>query len=228
MQNAEAEREDEAVAYREAWHLARKRHSRSAALDPIIHDLTGEHCVICNTLSSTWMKGDNCDHHACGNCFDQLFYGTNVCPACPSQLVIFSKKERTPDKIQHPLECMYCFDTLTENGTVKGNAEGCGHLMCRNCFDKYVTNGESNYCMFCNPERLENGPRFWTTSPADGTQCPVCLLEITGRSTRTGDNCAHVFCNDDCYDRLVGTTNRCPLCDKKLTNGQPTHRLRFT
>ena len=203
--------------------MARKRHSH-AAHDQVI-DLTGETCVICNNVSSIWMKGDNCDHHACGNCFDELFYGTNICPACPSQFVVFSKKERTPNKIMHPLECMYCFLTLPGNpGNIKGNAEGCSHSMCQNCFDQNVTNGLSNYCLHCNPERLEDGPKFWTTPTADATQCPICLLAIRGRSTTTGENCAHVFCKDECYNQLVGTTNRCPLCRAQLANDQSTRR----
>jgi hypothetical protein len=220
MQNDEAEENDEVVAYREAWYIARKRHSK-------VIDLTGEMCVICNEVSSIWMKGDMCDHHACGNCFDELFYGTNICPACPSQLVIFSKKERTPNKILHPLECMYCFLTLTEDiGSIKGNAEGCDHSMCQNCFDENVTNGASNYCLHCNPARLEDGPRFWISQ--DATQCPICLIEIRGTSTRTGDNCAHSFCKDDCFNQLVGTTNMCPLCRVQLTNSHPIQPLRIT
>ena len=210
-------------------------------------DLTGEKCVVCSNVSSIWEKGDNCDHHACGNCFKDLYYGTNMCPACPSQLVIFSKKERTPDKIQHPLECMYCYDTLTDVESIKGNADGCGHSMCRTCFDKFVTNGESNYCMFCNPSRSKDGVKFWITPTVnDGeeqydedeeiapivnghdvefevnvmeTQCAICrdVLSTVQWTTR-GQNCDHEFCEGFCYNGLVGSTNRCPLCQARLEN----------
>jgi len=51
------------------------------------------------------------------------------------------------------------------------------------------------------------------------TKCPICLDVLsTVFNTRRGENCDHEFCDGYCYNGLVGSTNRCPLCQARLEN----------
>jgi hypothetical protein len=52
-------------------------------------------------------------------------------------------------------------------------------------------------------------------------RCLICreVLSLV-EQTRSGDNCEHEFCEGNCYNLLVGTTNRCPHCQARLDNDQ--------
>jgi len=52
-------------------------------------------------------------------------------------------------------------------------------------------------------------------------RCLICreVLSLV-EQTKSGDNCEHEFCEGNCYNLLVGTTNRCPHCQARLDNDQ--------
>jgi hypothetical protein len=49
------------------------------------------------------------------------------------------------------------------------------------------------------------------------TDCPVCFEEIRTLAV-WGDNCEHILCID-CHNKIVDTTNKCPICRKVRDGG---------
>ena len=48
--------------------------------------------------------------------------------------------------------------------------------------------------------------------------CPVCYMRMESR--HVGDNCDHLLCGT-CFLRIIGTTDKCPICREQLSSIQP-------
>lgn len=72
--------------------------------------------------------------------------------------------------------------------------------------------------------RRGSAPGCTTCAQHGGDSCPVCLLNMTGETSRTL-GCGHAF-HSRCLERWKRTSNTCPMC--RAPFDQPQYRVSIT
>uniref|UniRef100_A0A6P4FLR5 E3 ubiquitin-protein ligase RNF4 isoform X1 n=1 Tax=Drosophila rhopaloa TaxID=1041015 RepID=A0A6P4FLR5_DRORH len=66
------------------------------------------------------------------------------------------------------------------------------------------------------PKRIQRDLEL--SQKEDSYKCPVCMDSVTKREP-VSTKCGHVFCRE-CIQTAISSTQKCPLCNKKLTTHQ--------
>jgi len=79
----------------------------------------------------------------------------------------------------------------------------------RNKYNEYITHRKTMTLVDYNDNKTYN----------PDNDCPVCFE--TNPELTSGQNCEHLVCID-CFEKIVSTTNKCPICRENLENQTET------